>query len=232
MGFIIRHDFDQLITQTDIDVITGADDHILVEAERSTQLEVKSYLRARFDVALMFPDVILWNLIRTNLVDEILFLTAPNWNNGSLYAVDDLVTWPDDNNVYKCIQVTTNSGSAQRPPEVAYWELIGVNDTLYTCILQNVGENLNNATYYTPTDPRDALLVRLMVDLMLYELHSRINPRMIPELRIQRRDDVIKYLSSVADPRKNIDPGFPLIDFGTDRGVDISFGVTTNNNIY
>lgn len=231
MGFIIRHDFDALISQTDIDVITGADDHVLIEAERSTQLEVKSYLRGRFDVSALFFDVKEWNLTRTNLVGEIVHLSAPHWDNQT-YNVDDLVTWPDDNKVYKCIQATTSTALAQRPPAVAYWEEIGTNDSLYTCLVQNVAENLNNATYYSTKDGRDALLVRLMCDLMLYEIHSRINPRMIPEFRIQRRDDAIKYLTAVADPRKNIDPGFPLIDHGTDRGNDITFGVTTNNNAY
>lgn len=230
MGFIIRHDFDQLITQTDIDVITGADDHILVEAERSTQLEVKSYLRARFDVALMFPDVTTWTNTRVNTAGEIVFLTAPNWA-GQLYTVGQTVNF-DNENVYRCILNTTLTDDTQNPTNATYWELIGSNDTLYLTAVTNTAEPLNDVSFFTVNDPRDALLVRLMVDLMLYELHSRINPRMIPELRVQRRDDVIKYLSSVADPRKNIDPGFPLIDFGTDRGVDISFGVTTNNNIY
>jgi len=230
MGFIIRHDFDQLITPTDIDVITGADNHILVEAERSTQLEVKSYLRTRFDVASMFPNVITWTNTRINTAGELVFLTAPDWAH-QLYEVGETVTF-DNEKVYRCILNTTASGSSQDPTNATYWELIGSNDTLYLTAVTNTAEKLNDVSFFTVNDPRDALLVRLMVDLMLYEIHSRINPRMIPELRIQRRDDVIKYLSSVADPRKNIDPGFPLIDFGDDRGVDISFGATTNDNIY
>jgi hypothetical protein len=230
MGFIIRHDFDQLITQTDIDVLTGADDHILTEAERSTQLEVKSYLRARFDVASMFPDVITWTNTRVNTAGELVFLTAPNWAH-QLYTVGETVNF-DNEKIYRCILNTTTSGNNENPNNATYWELIGSNDTLYLVDVTNTAEKLNDVSFFTENDPRDALLIRLMVDLMLYEIHSRINPRMIPELRIQRRDDVIKYLSSVADPRKNIDPGFPLIDFGDDRGVDISFGVTTNNNIY
>lgn len=230
MGFIIRHDFDQLITQTDIDVLTGADDHILTEAERSTQLEVKSYLRARFDVASMFPDVITWTNTRVNTAGELVFLTAPNWAN-QLYTVGETVNF-DNEKVYRCILNTTLTDDTQNPTNATYWELIGSNDTLYLTAVTNTAEKLNDVSFFTPNDPRDALLIRLCVDLMLYEIHSRINPRMIPELRIQRRDDVIKYLGSIADPRKNIDPGFPRIDFGDDRGVDISFGQTTNNNIY
>lgn len=230
MGFIIRHDFDQLITQTDIDVITGANDHILTEAERSTQLEVKSYLRARFDISVMFPDVIQWTNTRVNTAGELVFLTASDWAY-QLYTVGEIVNFGNEN-VYRCKLNTTASGSSQDPSNATYWELIGSNDALYLVDVTNTAEKPNNVSFFTPNDPRDALLVRLMCDLMLYELHSRINPRMIPELRIQRRDDVIKYLSNIADPRKNIDPGFPKIDFGENRGVDISFGVTENTNIY
>ena len=64
----------------------------------------------------------------------------------------------------------------------------------------------SNTTFYTPGDTRNALVKRHVIDITLYELHSRINPRNIPELRIQRRDDAIKYLMNVADPRKNINP--------------------------
>lgn len=230
MGFIIRHDFDQLITQTDVDIITGADDHILTEAERSTQLEVKSYLRDRFNVSLMFPDVITWTNTRVNTAGELIFLTAPDWAH-QLYTVGETVNFENEN-IFRCILNTTASGNSQNPNNATYWELIGSNDTLYLVDATNTAEKLNDTDFFTASDTRDALLVRLMVDLMLYELHSRINPRMIPELRIQRRDDVIKYLSAVANPRKNINPGFPLIDYGTDRGVDISFGQTTNFNAY
>ena len=76
------------------------------------------------------------------------------------------------------------------------------------------------------------LLIRLCFDITLYEIHSRINPRNIPEFRIQRRDDAIQYLRDVANPRNNIEINLPLVDHGEDKGLDISFGQSTNNNGY
>jgi phage gp36-like protein len=80
---------------------------------------------------------------------------------------------------------------------------------------------------------RDKLLIKLMIDIVLYEIFSKLNPRNIPEYRIQRRDDTIQYLKDVGNPRLNISPAFPLrvID-GDDRGFDISHGITTNPNTY
>lgn len=65
-----------------------------------------------------------------------------------------------------------------------------------------------------------------IVDIALYHLHARINPRQIPEIRVQRRDDAIKWLSSVADPRSNITApkALPKRDYGENKGSDISWG--------
>lgn len=73
-------------------------------------------------------------------------------------------------------------------------------------------------------DQRNALIKRHVINLALYELHGRINPRNIPEFRIQRRDDSIGWLKSVQDPRKNINADFlPVKDFGEKRGNDITW---------
>ena len=45
----------------------------------------------------------------------------------------------------------------------------------------------------TGTD-RNELLVMYMVDMMLYDLHSRINPRKIPELRRTRYKEAMEWL--------------------------------------
>jgi len=54
----------------------------------------------------------------------------------------------------------------------------------------------------TGTD-RNALLITLMVDLVLYDIHSRINPRNIPELRAQRRDEADDLLKRTNEEKLN-----------------------------
>ncbi len=83
---------------------------------------------------------------------------------------------------------------------------------------------LTDATKYKPGDTRQPLMKRYVVDVALYEMHSRINPRNIPLFRINRRDDAIKWLEKVQNPRNNVNADFlPLRDFGEKRGNDISW---------
>ena len=71
---------------------------------------------------------------------------------------------------------------------------------------------------------KNATIARMLTDITLYNVHASANPRNMPEYRIQRRDDAISWLKSVADPRKNISADFlPLKDFGEGRGNDITW---------
>lgn len=45
-------------------------------------------------------------------------------------------------------------------------------------------------------DPRDEYLVMITVDVMLYHLHARHNPRALTELRVKRYDDALKGLKT------------------------------------
>lgn len=225
MGFLIRHDYDQLITNDDLNVIIGNNEHILDEAMKSTQREIESYLRDRYDVALMFPDLIKWTETKTLNVDDVIILVADNWQTGEFTAGQVVAYNNGTNLVYRCILDTT---SAQIPTNATYWEPIGIMDQLYSCIQIATNQKPNDSAYFEPREQRDPHLVRMFIDLMLYELHSRIKPRNIPEFRIQRHDDVIMYLKNVADPRKNITPDFPLVIQSDGSGFDITFGTSPN----
>ena len=50
---------------------------------------------------------------------------------------------------------------------------------------------------------RNALLITLTVDLVLYDVLSRINPRNIPELRMQRRDEATDLLKNTNEEKLN-----------------------------
>ena len=56
---------------------------------------------------------------------------------------------------------------------------------------------------------RNALLVMYVVDMLLYHLHSRINPNQIPEIRVKRYDDAIEWLKAVA--KGTLSPALPLL---------------------
>ncbi|QHB38537.1 hypothetical protein lotta82_gp026 [Flavobacterium phage vB_FspM_lotta8-2] len=100
-----------------------------------------------------------------------------------------------------------------------------VTDKFYTALeATSASDPLTDEAKFAEGDTRPALIKRHVVNIALYELHSRINPRNIPEFRIQRRDDSIKWLKMVQDPRNNVDADFlPRRDFGEQRGNDISW---------
>lgn len=54
---------------------------------------------------------------------------------------------------------------------------------------------------------RNKALVMFCLDITLYNLHSSIPGRFVPETREKRRDDAIKWLEGVSSGK--IDPGLP-----------------------
>ena len=60
-----------------------------------------------------------------------------------------------------------------------------------------------DAEYAMTGTDRNALLVTIIIDLVLYDVLSRINPRNIPELRLQRRDEATDVLKKTNEERMN-----------------------------
>lgn len=57
---------------------------------------------------------------------------------------------------------------------------------------------------------RNARIVMLMVDVVLYHIHSRIAPRNIPEIREVRYEQAIEWLKAVN--KGTIVPDLPMLD--------------------
>jgi len=64
-------------------------------------------------------------------------------------------------------------------------------------------------TAWVKGDNRNAQLVTYCCDIALYHIHSRIAPRNIPDLRVKRYDDAIKWLKMAG--RGEITPSLPVI---------------------
>lgn len=77
-------------------------------------------------------------------------------------------------------------------------------------------------------DSRSQQLVSAMIDISLYHIHSRIAPRNIPDLRVKRYDDAIKWLKDAN--AGTVTPNLPLLQPYKSR---IRWGSNTkSNNIY
>ena len=73
---------------------------------------------------------------------------------------------------------------------------------------------------------RNALLVTLLIDLVLYDVHSRINPRNIPELRMQRRDEATDVLKKTNEERLN---NWGLAERLNEDGEEVGFTFVRSN---
>lgn len=228
MSFLVRPDFYTSIQSTDLDIISSSDDNILNDAINTAEIFLKSYISDRYDVDAIFFSVLLYNYDVPYVTGNKIVLLADEFVSGRSYVVGNLVNDPATGFVYRAIQNGTN----QPLSNSLYWTLFGENKAVYECISPATNKRPNETAYFTKRNSRNALIVRLMVDLVIYDIHSRLSPRNIPEHRVQRRDDVVKYLKDVANPRSNINPDFPLKTMDEGTGLDISYGKSENLNAY
>lgn len=128
-------------------------------------------------------------------------LPAPEFNYKSLYKVGDEVFW--NNSVYTCLiatptldqqtalqyKQTSNLPTSNVFPDdpvngLQYWG----TGTPYSLTTRDVG------TGWTKGDNRSVQLVYKLIDICLFNLHSRISPKNIPQLRMDRYASAIAWL--------------------------------------
>jgi len=82
---------------------------------------------------------------------------------------------------------------------------------IYVCMAAGSNQKPNmSESSWKMDDPRHELLVMYAVDMILYHLHSSINPRKIPEIRKERYSEAKAWLEMVAE--RNESPDFPESD--------------------
>lgn len=116
---------------------------------------------------------------------------------------------------------------------------------VYTCVADSVNFELDNTTYWSPmvniiqtntdywvnADNRYPMFIELAMDMALYNAHARINPRNIPDLRIERNREALDQLdrwASGTDTAEVLNVLSP-----ENGGVSITYGASsekqTNN---
>lgn len=123
------------------------------------------------------------------------------------------------------------AGFASYSPTVAYSvgdliSYVNSEDDLFICAIDTAaGENpVSDPTKWTKGDNRNQYLLTIFIDITLYHAHSRINPRNIPEFRIERYRDAIQWLKSVNSGK--ISPAFPKLAAPTVLGLNVHYGTT------
>jgi hypothetical protein len=215
MSFVTISDFEQLIQSSDLDIVLANNDSNITQSIFAAMSEVKSYIRHRYDVDRIFKTTNLFNIATTYAVDDLVEITATAYSSVTTYAKDSYVSYESD--VYKCL---ANGTLNKVPTNTSYWTKIGKDKGLYVCIAIATAIDVNNRLYFIEAEDQQ-LLRTYVIDITLYHAHSRIQPRNIPEWRIQRRDDAIDFLKQIK--KGDITMSLPIYSDAT-VGQRISYG--------
>jgi phage gp36-like protein len=79
------------------------------------------------------------------------------------------------------------------------------------------------AVFAAAGDARNAEVVMYMVDVVLYHLHSRLNPGQVPELRKERYQDALDWMKMVASGKLEPDLPKPSGDLEGTK-LDVQYG--------
>lgn len=144
------------------------------------------------------------------------FVTLPEAEHDLVteYAIGDKVWY--NNRVYTAISANTNI----LPTDSTIW---GLGVDYYV-----TGQYPDNTDFWTAGDNRNQQIVLFLIDIVLYHLHSRINPRNIPDLRKERYNGnsptdsggAIGWLKSVA--HGNVQADLPV--YSPAQGLSMRYG--------
>lgn len=215
MLFIIKTDFYTQIPEILFNKLialpdnTPNDDIWINEVPRAIEL-MKSYLRARYDV-------------------DLLFAPFKEYNDTDTFALNDRIIWTEDlydeTETYNTNQRISYSDKIYRAKEdlitgafdLTKWEYLAENENKYYCTLESIGNLPSDIGYWYNGDNRNHDLVAKLIDICLYDIYSRLHNSDIPNIRKERYDGndskqiggSIGWLKSIA--KGHIQPDFPLL---------------------
>lgn len=87
-------------------------------------------------------------------------------------------------------------------PDLQEWNVVGTNA-------------------FIKGDNRSRLIKKILINIAIFELHGLINPRNIPDLRGERKDDAMKILNDIKNGKTT--PDLPIF-FDPQKGQNTTFG--------
>lgn len=131
------------------------------------------------------------------------------------YAVNDYCIY--NNKIYKALRKSTGVIPTSNTTIWSFQSDYSTDSSLPT-----------NSAYWNKGDNRNQQVVTYLTDIILYHIHSRIAPRNIPELRVKRYDDAIKWLKNCATG-EDITAGIELLQ--PTQGLRTRYGGSNSKNI-
>ena len=182
--FLFDTDYSSIIQSDDLAQITEGVSQNLIDAESKAISRMRSKLIQRYIVDIELGLLNAYSASRHYRTKERILSgttiyyvkTYSRWVSTTKYVTNDVVT--DDNGyVYIAAQDSQN----QPLTSTTYWTaMVNIVNT--------------NTTYWVVGDNRYPMFVEIAMDLALYNIYSRINPRNIPALRVQRNKEALDQL--------------------------------------
>jgi hypothetical protein len=180
-------------------------------------------------------DVNAWTLINPQYTIYYAQYPYQVFDFNTQYSVGDKVFWKDK--IYTCLIATQPLGQDTALQYRTYQNIPDLNispdninnGSFYWKFESDYSVPANTAitatTYWTQGDNRSQQLLTFLIDITLYHLHSRISPRNIPELRVKRYDDAIRWLKAVG--KGDVTANLPLLKPA--QGSRIRYGGNVKN---
>lgn len=190
--FLVKYDFYTLIQETFLDEITNVTDRVINDSVDEAVSEAAGYIRNRYDEDVAFSVVKTYTKTDTYAVDDRVFWSPAAYDATDTYVADDQVSFDiGTSEINEKIYIANTSVAAGETPltHPAKWDLKADNNTFYTCIATTLAGDLpTDVTKFTAGDNREPKLKTVVIDIALYNMHARITPRNIPEIRQIRYD--------------------------------------------
>lgn len=210
MLFILKKDFDIQIPELQLDKLIG--DNAIWEAEIPRTIEtISSFLRARYDVSVLFAPFLLYADLTEYAINDRIFWTEPAFSDTETYLTDERVSY-----LGKLYKSKAGSGpGAWNPSE---WDYLAEDESLYYCTSVSTGNLPTDTDFFTAGDNRNQDLLIRVIDIALYNIYSRLNNVDIPAIRKERFDGndsrqtggALGWLKMIV--KGQLQPDFPLIE--------------------
>ena len=188
MDFLRKEDYYSQIQSDNLTQVIEKNDRYRIDAEGKALAEMDSYIAQRYlsekvframvdyDVAraYLYGERFLYSVDSLALEKDIYYIKNPlDYESDVTYSVGSRVLY--SGSVYQCAVIAID----KVPTNTTYWTLI---DTLELATI-TAGVTPTDTTLVAKGDNRNQALVMYLIDMTLYHLHCRINPRNVPDIR-------------------------------------------------
>jgi len=180
--FLFLTDYINTISNQDLNELLNGDpsmdgDQVRLKQEVWAQNRISSYIRQRYNVALVFAPWLPWSLSASYTIGQYFQYTENAFSTTSIYGLNARVSY--NNAIYSCTTPVTTAG----PFNSTNWTYVCDDLQIFTCIAASTNNYPDNTAYFSQSDPRDADVIKIMLHIVIYELNNLIVPAQIPEQR-------------------------------------------------